>query len=229
MSIAFADELVTRARGPATATRSDLRVRSWVLLLLDAISQVGLSPISKLRFHRLAYYTNCLARLYGLPSADERIVKFVRGPFYPDLQWHLDRLAAIGLARVSAVRHFTDDSGPWMDANYAIARNGVGVVQTLVQLTNQLALANFLLEVSKAYAAQDDADLNDMLLSDVTYDDRRRGLGSVIDFSTARDNLSVQVAESFAELVRFPRLLTLEDRIHLYTEYVDRRSHRRVG
>lgn len=229
MSMSSEDELVTRARGPATATRADPRARSWVLLLLDAVSQVGLSPMSKLRFHRLTYYTNCLARLYGLGSADERIVKFVRGPFYPDLQWHLDRLAATGLARVSEVRHFVDDSGPWMDAKYAISRNGVDVVKTLLRLTSQLALANFLLEVSKAYAAQDDADLNDLLLSDVTYDDGRSGLGTVIDFSAARDNLSVQVAESFAELVRQPRMLTLEDRIHLYTEYVDRRGRRRLG
>jgi hypothetical protein len=197
------------------------------LLLLDATSRTGLSPISKLRYHRLAYISNCLSRIYGLRAADERIVKHRRGPFYPDLQWHLDRLVGQGLVRISNVRHFVDETGPWMEADYTIYRSGVVIVERLCAMESLGTLARFLLEVVKAYAAQEDEALDDLFLSDLTYDDARRGQGAVIDFRLLRDNLSAQAAGSFAALVRDPRALTVEDRIHLYVEYMDRTRARR--
>ncbi len=205
-----------------SARSSDLWVRSWVLLLLDATSRNGLSPISKLRFHRLVYVTNCLATLYSLDAADERIVKFRRGPFYPVLQWHLDRLVGQGILKISKIRYFTDLHGPWMDADYSLDRRAVGVVEALCAFDDLRALTQFLMEVVKAYAAQGDEGLDDLLLSDVTYDDQRRAMGAVIDFSKMRENLSAQAANSFAALVRDPRLVSLEDRVHLYVNYMDR-------
>ncbi len=217
------EDVAIRARGPATARRSDPLVRAWVLLLLDSTARTGLSPISKLRFHRLAYYTNCMARLFGLRPADERIVKFRRGPYYPTLQWHLDRLVGMSLAKISSVRHFTDSTGPWMDANYVITRRGVTVVNRACEVHTVRALADFLLELSKAYASQSDDALDDLVLADVTYENPRHGLGAVIDFRRLRDNLSVQAAESFARFASQPSALTVEDELHLYTEYLDRR------
>lgn len=217
------EDVTIRARGPATAHRSDPLVRAWVLLLLDGTTRTGLSPISKLRFHRLAYFTNCMARLFGLQPADERIVKFRRGPYYPTLQWHLDRLVGLSLAQISSIRHFTDSSGPWMDANYGITRGGVSVVNRLCEIRTTAALRDFLLELSKAYASQTDDALDELILADVTYEDPRHGLGTVIDFRRIGDNLSVQAAESFAKFAEAPLALTVEDELHLYTEYLDRR------
>ncbi len=217
------EDITVRARGPVTAQRSDPFVRAWVLLLLDGISRTGLSPLSKLRFHRLAYLSNCMARLFEIRPADERIVKFRRGPFYPTLQWHLDRLVGTSLAQISAVRHFNDVSGPWMDATYSISRRGVAVVKALSEIQAMCALGSFLLEVSKAYASQNEEALDEILLADVTYDDPRHGLGTVIDFQQFRDNLSVQAAESFARFASVPQALTVEDELHLYTAYLDKR------
>jgi hypothetical protein len=217
------DELTVRAKGPASTRRADLGARTWILFLLDATMRTGLAPISKLRFHRLAYFANCLSRVYGLAAVDERIVKFRRGPYYPDMQWHLDRLVGQQLADISGVSHFTDDQGAWMDARYRINRRGVSTVDSLRTVTTLDALASFLLEVATAYASHADEALDELVLADVTYENQRHGLGVVIDFSRLRDNHSARTAASFAAIAREPRALTMEDRIHLYAEYVERR------
>jgi hypothetical protein len=220
------DELTALAKGPASTRRTDLRARTWILFLLDATMRTGLAPISKLRFHRLAYFTNCLARVYGLPAVDERIVKFRRGPYYPDMQWHLDRLVGQQLADISQVDHFIDDRGAWMDAHYRINRRGVSTVDSMREVTTLNALAHFLLELTSAYASHADEALDELVLADVTYEDQRHGLGVVVDFRRIRDNHSARTAASFAAIAREPKALTVEDQIHLYTEYVERRRLR---
>src|SRR5579863_4077016 len=177
-----ADDFLDRVKGPEVAKAADPLVRSWVLLLLDAVTRNGLAPISKLRFHRLIYVTNCLSPVYGLRARDERIVKFRRGPFYPVLQWHLDRLVGQGLGRISNVRFFTDVHGPWMEAAYSLDRRAVSVVERLCSVEHLNALAGFLMEVTKAYAVRQDEALDDILLADLTYDDDRHAMGAVIDF-----------------------------------------------
>lgn len=216
------DELLFRPKGPSVATNGDLYTRSWVLLLVDASARNGITPISKLRLHRLAYLTNCLSPLYRIRANDERIVKFKRGPFYPVLQWHLDRLVGQGLLRVTHIQHFSDDQGFWMNADYAITKNGVSVIDQLSLLDEIVALAGYLLEVAKAYAARKDASLDEVILGDLTYDDSRRATGAVIDFSFPKNNLSAQAARSFGTLFRDPALISSEDKVHLYMEYLDR-------
>jgi hypothetical protein len=211
-----------RTRGPANAGRMDLRVRSWVLLALDSAARNGITPISKLRFHRFVYLTNALSPVYYVRAADERIVKFKRGQFYPDLQWHLDRIMAGGLVRISNIRHFDDENGPWMEADYRLAQRGIDVVERLFALEEMRRLSSYLQEVAKAYASHDEAVLDDLILADLTYADERRARGAVIDFSRSADNLSVRAADSFAALLREPHILSPSDRVHFYVEYMDR-------
>jgi hypothetical protein len=210
--------------GPTEIDRADPRTRAWTLLLIDAASRNGITPLSKLRFHRIAYLANGMSRVLGIRAVDERIVKHRRGPFYPDLQWHLDRLVGQGLVRIRAVRHFTDIDGSWMDAEYALRPRGVEVVEYLCRLDERRQLAAFHLEVVRAFAAQEDEVLDGLALADVTYADAKRATNAVIDFSERRDNLSAQLAESFANLAPDPRALTMHDKINLYVEYIERKS-----
>jgi hypothetical protein len=218
---------VDRNPGSAVAAeikRSDQRTRAWTLLLIDAASRNGITPLSKLRFHRVAYLANGMSRVLGIRAADERIVKHRRGPFYPDLQWHLDRLAGQGLIRMRGVRHFSDPDGSWMDAEYSMLPRGVEVVETLCQLDERRQLAAFHLEIVRAFAAQDDDLLDEIALSDVTYADPKWATNAVINFSRRHDNLSAQLAESFANLAPDPRALTMHDKIVLYVEYIERKA-----
>lgn len=219
---AFEEGVEARARRPATAGRVDLRSRAWVLLALDAAARHGLTPLSKLRFHRFVYLTNALSPVYAVQAADEQIVKFARGQFYPNLQWHLDRVMAEGLVRISDVRHFVDENGAWMDANYRLAKPAPCVVQRLLELDEMRSLSDFLQEVAKAYGGQDEEALDDLVLADLTYGDMTRARGAVIDFSRARDNLSLRAANAFAKYVPDPKMLSASDRVHLYVEYMDR-------
>ena len=161
-----AGDLEARARGPATAGRADLRSRAWVLLAMDAAVRHGLTPLSKLRFHRFVYLTNALSPVYLVRAADQQIVKFRRGQFYPDLQWHLDRLMAEGLLRIGNIRHFEDENGPWMEADYRLARRAIPVVVRIVMLEEMKALSDYLQEVAKAFGSQVEEALDDLVLAD---------------------------------------------------------------
>ena len=216
------DEIILRARGPLVATKDDPYVRSWILLLVDATARNGLTPISKLRLHRLVYLTNCLSLLYRVRANDEGIVKYKRGPFYPVLQWHLDRLVGQDLLHVANVRHFRDERGYWMDANYTVGKLSGSVIAQLCELEEVDVLSRYLLEVTKAYASRKDESLDEVVLADLTYGDSRRAMGSVIDFSFPPDNLSAQGADSFSSLVADPAILSAGDKVHLYVEYLDR-------
>src|SRR5258708_3989440 len=105
---------------PRTA---NLMRRVWLLLLPDGAERVGLIPISKLRLHRLAYLANALSPLYDLPVPDGQIVKYKRGPYYPDLQWDIDRLAVQGSIRIYVIRHARDKFGWWLDADYGLTES----------------------------------------------------------------------------------------------------------
>jgi hypothetical protein len=142
------------------------------------------------------------------------------------MQWHLDRLVGQQLADISQVHHFVDERGAWMDARYRINQRGVSTADSLKAATTLDALAKFLLELTTAYASHTDESLDELVLADVTYENKRHGTGVVIDFSRFRDNHSARTAASFADIAREPRALTVEDQIHLYTEYVERRRMR---
>src|SRR5580704_18335291 len=94
--------------------------RVWLTYLLMAAYRTGLSPISKKRLHRLVFLSNCLAPLFVATPASAQIVKYKRGPFYPVVQWELDRLTAMGVLNVANIIYFRDKDGWWQEADYSI-------------------------------------------------------------------------------------------------------------
>lgn len=207
---------------PAVIQGPDPLGRGWALLLLDATSKTGIAPISKLRFHRLAYFANCLAPLYRASPSDTRIVKFSRGPFYPEVQWHLDRLVGCSLAKIARVRYFADENGPWMEAAYSVTRAGVEVVESLMQAESTRNVAALVLEATTAYASQRQEYLDDLILADLTYAFPGRATGAVIDLEDDSVNLSLRAAREFRRFSPVPDSVTAIDEIHLYTEYLER-------
>ena len=93
--------------------------RAWLVLMVRACQDAGLSPIPKDRFHQLIYLSNCLAPLFEETPAAARIVKFERGPFYPEVQRQLDHLSATSVLDICDVRYIRDKFGAWMTASYA--------------------------------------------------------------------------------------------------------------
>ena len=78
-----------------------VRRRVRVLMLLDAIDYAVLAPISVQRFHTFAYLADVLSPIFQFVAISGKILKRRFFPYFPDLQWELDRL--IGLDLVTTI------------------------------------------------------------------------------------------------------------------------------
>ena len=120
---------IAQDEGGQILSPADLGRRVWLLLLLDGAERAGIAPLAEMRLHRLVFLANVLAPVYDLPVEDGKVVKYRRGPFYPDVQWDLDRLAVSGLADISEIRHIKDEHGWWFSAKYGLRKQGDGAHQ----------------------------------------------------------------------------------------------------
>lgn len=219
--------------------RGVLAARMWLLSLLDAAERTGIAPLSVERLHRLVYLANAMAPVYDLLTPDGYILKFKRGPFFPEVQWDIDRLSVQGLAAVSGLKRMKDDQGWWFEANYSLTRTGMAAVDHALLLGEARHKASFLREVVRAFAAilRDEAndeppgDADDVLLKDVAF--TRADLEGPIDFRTASENLTALAAGAIGLRVGGDRSVGRRAEVHLYFRYLeqlwDRRHNRAVA
>ena len=202
---------------------ANLKRRVWLLLLLDGAERAGVVPISKLRLHRLAYLADTLSPLYDLPVPDGRIVKYKRGPYYPDVQRDVDRLSVQYLVKVFSLTHRQDEFGWWLDAEYGLTRAGMTLVAKAVSLPDIRDIHGFLCEVATAYSGiQGDEALDDIALQDVNFHNPSQGFNTLIDFSDPERNLTLQTTASMQRIPPGSALLPERDRLHLYFRYLER-------
>lgn len=167
--------------------------RAWLVLMIRACHDAGLSPIGKDRFHQLIYLSNCLAPLFEETPAAARIVKFERGPFYPEIQRELDHLSATGVIDISDVTYLHDKLGAWMTASYAPNHRTRQIVSKFAVIDYARRLQNYLTEVVFGYAALDQKSWAKVAFSDVTYATKAdRGF-----INLDRENLSADTARRF--------------------------------
>jgi hypothetical protein len=196
---------------------------AWILLLLNAAERAGLTPIETPRLHRLAYFANCLAPVYDLPAADGKIMKFVRGPFYPDLQWDIDRLVAMGLVELRTFEPFRDAQGWWFSASYVMPPAGIAIISTIRESPRLARIYEFQLELAAAFADLPEDVQNTSGERDATYADPKVPEGALIDFADwDRRNFTDQAAELLASHAPANLRLGQRDRIHLYFRYLRR-------
>ena len=196
-----------------------LRARLWVLLAVDACDRAGLAPMPKDRFHRLIFLSNCLAQLFGADPPAKRIIKYIRGPFYPDIQWQLDRLATIGWLRLSDAALEPDKFGPWLRANYQITAAGVEVVEAMRKTPLGHSTRNYIEELVFAFARLDLRRLDQIALNELNW--LPAGEGALITFEDADLNLAIRKAREFEQLA--PNILTdrFREQIQLYLRYIE--------
>lgn len=98
-----------------------LKQRSRVLLLLDAVEQVGIAPLPSPRLHAFAYLADVLSPVWDLVPFDGKVYKSDGGPHYPDLQDELDCLVVMGLVQVTDLRYLpTGDGGARVTGSYGL-------------------------------------------------------------------------------------------------------------
>src|SRR5476649_128890 len=124
--------------------------RVWLTYLVMAAHRTGLTPISKKRLHRLVFISNCLAPLFEATPASAQIVKYKRGPFYPVVQWELDRLATMGVLSVSAISYTKDAQGWCHSADYSVGPKAPEVIAHCNGIDYGQRLEHYLTEVVAA-------------------------------------------------------------------------------
>jgi len=195
--------------------------RVWLTYLVMAVSRTGLAPISKQRLHRLVFISNCLAPLFEATPASAQIVKYKRGPFYPVVQWELDRLATMGVLTVSAIAYVKDEQGWWHSADYGAGSKARDVIAYCNGIDYGRRLDHYLTEVVTAFASLHDDVLDGVALRDENYARRGATLDSFIDFSTADRNLSVQTARDFKAVMPGGFAPSRKEELFLYLRFLE--------
>lgn len=210
-----------------TDSSSSLGRRVWLLLLLRACARAGLRPISKIRLHRLIFLSNCLAPVYGERPLDEQIIKYKWGPFYPDAQWDVDRMAMQGLVALSDVGVSKDKQlGWWLHANYELLPGGRELTDELLHTLSLDKVFQFLIELASAYATLDDAVLDEVALRDATYSAPAIAEWAPIDFSSDDRNYSAITAAAFRDFLPQYVAPNAREQVQLYLRYLARISKR---
>lgn len=205
--------------------------RVWLLTLCDSAERAGLAPIRSDILHELAFFADSLAPVYDLPVPDGKILKFKRGPFYPDLQWHIDRLAVSSLLEISNVNRHRDDLGWWVTAHYEITSLGIRLINRATDALPHLGRnAAFLVEVATAFASLHPAGRRSAALVDANFGNPHAHLESIIDYGEWESrNYSVATTLFFDEVVPPGIKLRSHERLHLYFRYLDEAAERLVS
>lgn len=202
-----------------------LAARMWLLILLDASERLAIAPLSAQRLHRLIYLANAMAPVYDLLTPDGYLLKYKRGPFFPEVQWDIDRVCAQGLVAASDLKTRKDELGWWFEANYNLTPAGMAAVDKALGLPEMARKASFLREVVRAFTSviEDEAakgEQDDIVLMDISYD--HADDQSSIDFDTASRNLTVLAADAIARRVSKEEEASRRQTIHVYFRYLDR-------
>lgn len=199
--------------------------RIWILLLMDALERSAITPIAQMRFHRLVFLSNTLAPVYDLDPCKASLVKDKRGPFYPDIQWDIDRLVVSGLFSMDTNNNRIKKKDYWIDASYGLTKVGHALTQEVLKRAGYESLHKFLFEVVAAYTPLTDEEQRLAAFSDATYSDANIRNDEVIDFGEWKDlryNYSFQATELIDQLSERPFPFKNRDKIHMYFKYLAR-------
>ena len=177
-----------------------VRRRIRALMLLDATDYAVISPVPVYRFHALAFLADVLSPLYEFPTISGKILKRRAYPYYPDLQWEIDRLIGLNLVTILELRPIIQTSRAYLNFSLSLDREHATPLLDLVYADQQLCLLrDYFRELAGALSNIDDADLDEATASDVTWDNGH--MGTVIDYAEWRaKNYSILGADQIEQL-----------------------------
>jgi hypothetical protein len=232
---AMSDEpLVLQAGMGITSTaqiatpQATLYRRAWVLLVVDQAERYGRTPMARGEIHALTYLSNVLAPVFDVLAPDRAVMKSGEAPFFPAVQWELDRLAAFGFVDlISEARDAVDSD--WSMVGYGCTNAGRDFARQVLAIPRLAAAAPFIAEVVAAYATAEDPDVPVLTRVDATYGVDLPN-GSVIDYGewdpASRFNFSLRTTEAFDSGELEHHRFSPRDRVHLYMKYLERVSQK---
>lgn len=202
-----------------------LSARMWILVLLDGAERIGIAPLSVERLHRLIYLANAMAPVYDLLAPDGYILKYKRGPFFPAVQWDVDRMSVQGLIKFVGFDRYQDEYGWWFEANYSLTSRGHAAVDFALELDGMARRASFLREVVRAFAAVlrsegvTAAEADASLLQDIGY--ARADPEAAVDFRLVARNLTARATSGIGQRLAEADRPARRAQLHLYFRYLE--------
>jgi hypothetical protein len=199
-------------------------------MLLDAADYAVITPISTSRLHAFAYLADVLSPVYHLAPIAGSILKRRAGPYFPELQWELDRLVGMGLVDVFDLTPVVEQARAYIDAAFALMRDRCEVLLSLVGKEQQFAkLKEFFEELAGALAEVPDVELDATTSADATWESGPQG--AVIDYAEWRArNYSRTGADRVGQMAseiwgKSSTPLSPATKINLYVRYMKRAAN----
>jgi hypothetical protein len=200
-----------------------LRRRIRIISILDAAERAGLTPLPILHLHIFAYMSNVLSPVWEVPVLDGKVLKRRGNPFYPSLQYDLDRLVGLGVVLVSNISYVLDQDQRWrLEASYCLNHPFADrILQRIREFADERKLIGFIQELTYALSALSGDDLGRATTEDATYADPIIDIGNVIDFAEWQEmNYSANAARHFKEILPGGARATPGEMLHLYVRHL---------
>ena len=204
-----------------------VRRRIRVLMLLDAVDYAVISPISIPRLHTLAFLADILSPIYEFAPVKGRILKRREYPYFPDLQWEIDRLIGLHLVVPSDLSAVIEPAGAHVNAALSLERHRTKPLLALVHSDQAfLRQRSYFRELAGALSNIADTELDAATRSDVTWGAGHKG--SLIDYAEWRaQNYSAMSADRIEEIAtqafgQEGAKLSPGAKVSLYVQYLRR-------
>jgi hypothetical protein len=204
-----------------------VRRRIRILMLLDAADYAIITPLSIPRFHALAYLADILSPIYNFVPLSGKIEKRRIGPYFPDLQWEVDRLIGLGLVVPSNLTPMVDAKRAYIEGKLALERGRALPILNLVYQEHEfVSVRDFFRQLATALSDIEDDDLDEATQSDVTWEAGHKG--ALIDYGEWRaknfSRLSADRIEEIAvaDFASSDGKLTPAAKVNLYVQYLRR-------
>ena len=207
---------------------TSIRQKVRLLMLLNAARAAGLTPLPILRLHIMAYLSDVLSPVWHLIPYNGKVLKRKEGPFFPELQYDLDRLVGRGLVRVENIGHVSvGQDRVRLDTSYSINPDLAStVLEFLDSVMEERVVADFMRELALAISAMNDEEIDRAFNQDATYSNNHIGMGNVVDFAEwTNTNFSASAAERIGQLVPTDAQVGPGEKVHLYFRHLRQRLH----
>ena len=127
----------------------------------------------------------------------------------------------MGVLTVANIVYFHDRDGWWQDADYSVGPRARAVIEYCSGIDYGRRLETYLTEVTTAFASLPPKVLDGVALRDENYAQSGATTDTFIDFSTVEQNLSVQTARAFKNLMPGGLAPSRKEELFLYLRFLE--------
>ena len=195
--------------------------KAWVLLCVAEASRMGLTPMGTSQLHVILYMANPLAEFFEIPRVRGRGLKKGPYPFFPDVQWEIDRMAFSGVLSITQVDF---GSKGYLNAHYALGARGYSIYESLMAHSPDAQRTSRLFrELVSACFGRFLANRADIGAIDANYGDLAVLDGEVVDFAEWTDeNRNMELARYLINQLRVLRPNAERDGVRFYCDYLEK-------